>query len=94
VSDLKWLPEALRDLEELHDFLAKVSPVAARRAAAAILVGADRLAEHPRLGRLLDDERREHVIPFGAGAYILRYRLDPVADPIVIRVWHSREARE
>lgn len=33
------------------------------------------------------------MIPFGAGAYVLRYKLDPAGDPIVIRVWHSREER-
>ena len=32
------------------------------------------------------------MIPFGAGAYVLRYRVhdDTV---VVIRVWHNREAR-
>lgn len=94
MPELRWLPEALRDLQELHDFLAGVSPDAARRAAAAILAGADRLAQHPNIGRPLDDQRREHLIPFAAGAYVLRYRLDRDGSPIVIRVWHSREARD
>lgn len=58
-----------------------------------ILAGADRLQDHPQLGRPLEGDRREHMIPFGAGAYVLRYKLDPAGDPIVIRVWHSREER-
>jgi plasmid stabilization system protein ParE len=43
----------------------------------------------------MDDDtgRRELFIPFGAGAYVLRYRIDRDT-VIVIRVWHSREARE
>ena len=40
----------------------------------------------------MDDDtgRRELVVPFGAGAYVLRYRVhrDTV---IIIRVWHNRE---
>ncbi len=90
---LKWLPEALADVERLHRFLADVSPDAARRAAAAILGGADELEVHPQLGKPLDDERREWLVPFGVGAYVLRSRLDADGDPIVIRVWRSREQR-
>jgi len=37
-------------------------------------------------------KRRELYLPFGNGAYVLRYRLD--GDMVVIiRVWHSREHR-
>ncbi|GMR22257.1 MAG: hypothetical protein BMS9Abin37_0593 [Acidobacteriota bacterium] len=40
-----------------------------------------------------DTGRRELIIPFGAGAYILRYRIHRDA-VVIIRVWHSREARD
>jgi plasmid stabilization system protein ParE len=93
VPALRWLPEALEDVERLHSFLAEISPGAARRAAAAILAGADHLAEHPRIGRPLGDGRREWFAPFGVGAYVLRYRLDENGNPVVVRVWHSREQR-
>ena len=94
VPTLRWLPEALADLERLHRFLHDVSPEAASRAAATILAGADQLQEHPSFGRPMEDERREWFIPFGVGAYVLRFRLDTNGDPVVIRVWHSREDRE
>jgi plasmid stabilization system protein ParE len=81
-------------VRRLYEFLDRVSPAAARRAAAAILDGADRLEEHPHIGRPLDDGRREWFVPFGVGAYVLRYRLDAAGDPVVIRVWHSREDRD
>ncbi len=93
MPNLRWLPEALQDLERLHDFLADISPDAAQRAMAAVLAGSNRLADHPRLGKPLDDNRREWFVPFGAGAYVLRYRLDADDCPVVIRVWHSRENR-
>ncbi|MBT3222924.1 MAG: type II toxin-antitoxin system RelE/ParE family toxin, partial [Proteobacteria bacterium] len=72
----------------------EVSPDAARRAAATIVEGADKLQEHPRIGRPLEDGRREWFVPFGVGAYVLRYRVDSNGCPIVIRVWHSREDRQ
>lgn len=90
---LKWLPEALADLQRLHRFLADTSPEAARRAAAAILAGADRLQGRPEVGRPMEDGRREWVVPFGISAYVLRYRVDPGGCPVVLRVWHSREDR-
>jgi plasmid stabilization system protein ParE len=33
-------------------------------------------------------------VPFGKGAYILRYRVEEAKDAIfVVRIWHSRERR-
>lgn len=92
---LVWLPEARDDIQRLYDFLIEIDPRAAERAVRAIQLGARRLQELPRVGRRMNDdtERRELFVPFGAGAYVLRYRVhsDTV---VVIRVWHSREARE
>ena len=91
---VRWLPAALDDIRRLYDFLLDKAPAAAGRAARAIRAGADRLVDSPEIGRPLADrtDRRELVIPFGAGAYVLRYRIhdDKV---VVIRVWHNREAR-
>ncbi len=93
---LKWLPEAIADVDRLHAFLREKSPGAAARAARAILDGADRLQELPELGRPLADEtgRRELFLPFGAGAYVLRYKLENPSSVVIVRVWHSREERE
>ena len=92
---VKWLPEALDDLERLFAFLQEKSPPAAARAAATIRQGADLLVTMPRLGRLMADEtaRRELFLPFAAGGYVLRYRVENDNTVIIIRVWHSREQR-
>ncbi len=94
MSTLRWLPEALEDLERLHAFLREHSPDAARRAARAILEAADHLADNPEIGRPMEDERREWYARFGVGAYVLRYRIDPEGCPVVVRVWHSKEGRK
>ena len=91
---LIWLPEAAEDLARLREFIAPENPEAARRAALRIQSGIQILINNPEAGKPLSDgtERRELYLPFGAGAYVLRYRLHGTT-VVIIRVWHSREAR-
>jgi hypothetical protein len=37
--------------------------------------------------------RRELIVRFGAGAFVLRYMKDSESAPVIIRVWHSLEDR-
>ncbi len=91
---LLWLPESQQDIQHLYDFLVQKDPRAAARAMMAILEGAEHLLEMPERGRPMEDDtlRRELFVAFGAGAYVLRYRIDGNA-VIIVRVWHSREHR-
>lgn len=91
---LVWLPEAQQDVGRLFDFLVEVDPTAAERAIRLIQGGANRLQEHPEIGRPMGDDsgRRELFLTFGAGAYVLRYQIEGDAI-VVIRVWHGREER-
>lgn len=92
---VSWLPEALGDIERLYRFLLERDALAAERAMRTISSGSDKLQDLPEIGRPLDDGtgRRELIIPFGAGAYILRYRIHRNA-VVIIRVWHNREPRD
>ena len=91
---LRWLPETREDIRRLFEFLVHKDPVAAERAMALIGKGADNLLDMPEIGWPMGDnsERRELYLPFGAGSYVLRYRLETDA-VVVIRVWHNRERR-
>lgn len=85
---------AVRDLERLRKFLQPKSPLAAKRAAEAILAGVQALGAYPKLGRLIDDlpdRYREWLIDFGDSGYITRYRID---DDVVtiLAVRHQKEA--
>jgi len=95
MTTVKWLPEAVADIERLHSFLKEKSPEAASKAAQTILRGAILLKTTPRIGRPMPDEtgRRELFVSFGAGAYVLRYMQEDRNTVVVIRVWHSREDR-
>jgi len=38
---------------------------------------------------------RELIVPFGRGAYVIRYRIDYDRNTVVIvRIWHGRELRD
>lgn len=90
-----WLPEALEDIRRLYDFLVEKNPQAAAKAVLCIKAAAGKLERFPELGVPMNDDtgRRQMFAAFGAGSYVLRYRLNHNGDPAIIRVWHSREAR-
>ena len=91
---LIWAPEALRDVQRCHRFLASKSPDAASRAVSAIREGMQIIAAHPGAGRPADKmapEFREWLIPFGDGGYVALYRLDGDL-AVVLAVRHRREA--
>ncbi len=96
MAQVKWLPEAIKDIDRLYKFLQAKNSTAAARAAGCILEGSTLLKTSPRVGRPMPDEtgRRELFVAFGAGAYVLRYMLGTDKSVIVIRVWHSRENRQ
>ncbi len=48
---VRWTKPALRDLEEIGDFIARDNALAAAKTVAAILDQAEALATHPHLGR-------------------------------------------
>ncbi|HEY3451984.1 MAG TPA: type II toxin-antitoxin system RelE/ParE family toxin [Myxococcales bacterium] len=92
--NLLWAPGAVQDLVRLREFLEPGSSAAAERAAARIRQAASALLVQLEAGRVVEDapELRDLIAPFGAGAYVIRYRIYSDA-VLVVRVWHSREER-
>ena len=96
---LIWLQEAQDDFERVFNFLLSGNANAALKLIDQIDQAASLLKEHPFIGALMQDKvgdddtkRRELFIPFGAGAYVIRYRI--ISERIIIvRVWHNREQR-
>jgi plasmid stabilization system protein ParE len=94
VPRLIWSPAALRDVARLHDFLAPKARAAAKRAVATIRQGVKLLAEHPEIGRPVDEmppEFREWPIGFGAAGYVVLYRYEGL-EVVIVAVRHGREA--
>ena len=93
MPQLIWSPEALADVQRLYRFLVEKNPDVARRAASAIREGMQILADHPDVGRPVDDmdpEFREWPISFGASGYVALYRLEKDV-ALVVAVRHQKE---
>ena len=71
---VRWTRPALRDLEDIGDFIARDNSAAAARIVAKILDHADTLATHPHLGRAgRVADTRELVVP--ATPFVVPYRV-------------------
>ena len=94
MAALKWLPEALDDLERLHAVIEPHSPAAAARAIDTLIESAESLSDFPEKGRPWDPEMdfRELPVKFGAKGYVIRCRLFE-NQIIIVRVWHALEDR-
>jgi plasmid stabilization system protein ParE len=94
MGKLIWLPKSKEDIQRLHDFLKDKNPTAAKNAIRTIRTGARQLEDYPEAGRPMIDGsgRRELLLAFGAGGYVLRYKLDG-RNVVIVRVWHNREKR-
>ena len=84
---------ALRDLERLFDFVADVDPKRAPAQLSSVRAAFEVLADHPLLGRVAEDGRRELVLSRGKYGYIAKYRWLPAEDVVLIlAARHQREA--
>jgi plasmid stabilization system protein ParE len=93
VAQVIWLTTATKDAVRLFYFLEGKDVKAAGRMLRLLDEGALLLVGSPRLGMLIDNDRREFYMPFGGGHYVLSYMQDPQGNIVIIRVWHSRENR-
>jgi toxin ParE1/3/4 len=89
--ELVWSPLARRGLEQIHDYVAKDKPEAAKRLGARIVAVVELLKGHPYLGRIAAEPRvRELVI--GGTPYIVLYRVR--GNQIRINtIWHGAQEK-
>ena len=72
---LIWTPGAVRDLEQIHTYIAADTPRYADVVAARIVQAFERLEDFPHSGRVVPELRRDDVRELIQGAYRLVYRL-------------------
>lgn len=88
---LVYSADAIADLDRLRRFIAEHDPAAALRIVDALIDRIERLADHPAMGRLLDDSPALLAVrEFAFGDHVVRYMLASKA-LVVLRVWHHRE---
>lgn len=89
---LVWLESAVNDVVRLREFIVKENSDAAKRAAQTIKDAVRRLIETPHMGKPVQDltKYRDLLARFGAGGYVIRYRvhLDTI---YIVHVRHYRE---
>jgi toxin ParE1/3/4 len=85
--NLRWTKPALRDLEEIGDFIGRDSVGAAAKTVAAILDQAEMLATHPHLGRAGRVAGTRELVVVGA-PFVVPYRV--VGDEVqILAVFHG-----
>jgi plasmid stabilization system protein ParE len=91
---LEWSLDALADLSRFARFLHEQFPQLAARVADAIIIEADVLRHHPKLGRPIAgrEEYREVVLQVLGGMYVFQYRYDG-NEVLMLRVFHGSETR-
>ena len=94
MPEIRWHPEAVVDLERLQRFLDEATgdTTVSQKAARKLLRELALLQGNPLLGRRMEASttRRELVVSFGAGAYVVRY-VATERFVAILRVWHARE---
>lgn len=89
---VRFSRQARADLLAQIDWLAQLSPAAARRASQSIQNTLAWLADFPLAAPMADDHHRDAAVRFGRDGFLLRYRVEG-DDLIIVRVFHGRQAR-
>lgn len=91
---VRYTRAARDDLKRLYGFLLEQDIVAARRALAAIIKGAELLQQFPFTCRKVDPENpllRELLVSFGTSGYALQYEIEDERTITILAVRHQRE---
>ena len=83
---------AFDEMERLTDFLLATDAAAARETGAIPVAAISYLAQHPLVGRIVEQGLRELVISRGHTGYVALYRFDSARDCVIIlAIKHQRE---
>jgi len=85
---LRWTPPARDHLSEIHDYIAKNNPAAARRVVGQVRKDADLLRDNPGMGRLGRVEGTREVV-VSRFPYIIVYRAAAPDQVYIAAVIHS-----
>lgn len=90
---LIWSPQALLDVQRAFRFLGQKNVDAAKRAAKAVRASVRIIAQHPEVGRPVeevDPDYREWLIDFGDSGYVILYRHNGQT-AVILAVHHQKE---
>jgi plasmid stabilization system protein ParE len=92
VRTIVWLDQAVDDLVRLRQFIGTENKAAAQRAAATIRNTIRILEQYPDIVHPVEELPDFHdlVVPFGAGNFVVRYRIHGET-VYVVAIRHNRE---
>jgi plasmid stabilization system protein ParE len=82
------------DLIRLREFIKTKNPQAAGKVGKTLADAFRRLADHPHMGRPIENIVGLHclVVPFGVSSYVIHYRyISNIDELYILRVAHSKE---
>ena len=85
-----WTDQAVADLREISEFIARRNPQAALKLGEAIFARVERLPDFPFMGRMVPEVGRSNLREIIYGSYRIFYRVIERTKIIeVLRVWHA-----
>jgi toxin ParE1/3/4 len=88
MGEVRWTLQAADDLEGITEFIARDSPHYASLFVIDVLQAVDRLAQMPRIGRIVPEIKDVAIREIPLGNYRIIYRLrDDVAE--ILTVYHG-----
>jgi addiction module RelE/StbE family toxin len=85
-----WTDEAIADLRQIVARIAKDNPPAAVKMGEELIRKSLLLAEHPRMGRVLREAKRDTLREIIIRPYRLIYEIDGSSSTVMVRVlWHG-----
>ncbi len=89
---LQYTPQAVGDLQRLHDFVAPKNPLAAKKIAIEIQEAAKRLKVFPKIGLPVSASPNPDILrDLYIGNYTIRYQISSSELILVLRIWHNKE---
>lgn len=88
---VRWSAQAVDDLQEIHDYIARQSPRYAAVVAGRLVAAVDRVREFPESGRIVPELNEPAVREVIHGAYRIVYELLPDV-AVVLTVFRASRA--
>ena len=90
MAEIIWSKLALDDIDSIHDFIAKESPIYAQKTIEEFFVRVNVLAKFPEIGREVQEKLRKDIRELIQGNYRIIYKIRRKTI-FIIRVHHSAQ---
>ena len=89
MAEIRWTLEAVKWLEDIHDYIAKDDPAAAQNVISGIYEKAQILSDHPQIGYLYRTEQEGDIRILLYGHYRITYLIKKKDDVEILGVFHT-----